>query len=349
MGGVLSPILANIFLCHHEQRWLDDCPSAFKPLFYRRYVDDCFLVFNNNNEANSFLQYLNNKHPNIHFTAEFETNDCLPFLDSVVHKVGNRNISTSVFRKATFTGLGLNFFSFTPMLYKLNSIKTLLYRAYTLSSSYINFHLEIEFLRQYFVNNKYPIYLFDNVVSKFLESKFKTNHVSISTVPKKIYYLKFNYYGYQSLKFRNCLKRILSGYFPHVDFRIILQNSFTLGSLASSKERIPEDLLSNVVYEYNCSGCNARYVGSTTRSFRTRKMEHMGISARTNRPLAKPSFSNIRNHSEESDHPLKPDNFKIIRKVHEQSLLAITESVYIKTTGPSLNSTMAAVPLHCCR
>ena len=45
MGSPLGPLLANIFLSHHEKIWLDNCPSEFKPFFYRRYVDDSFILF----------------------------------------------------------------------------------------------------------------------------------------------------------------------------------------------------------------------------------------------------------------------------------------------------------------
>jgi len=38
MGNPLGPTLANVFLCFHEQRWLDNCPSEFKPVFYKRYI-----------------------------------------------------------------------------------------------------------------------------------------------------------------------------------------------------------------------------------------------------------------------------------------------------------------------
>ena len=40
MGSSLGPILANIFLSHHEENWRNKCPIEFKTSFYRRYVDD---------------------------------------------------------------------------------------------------------------------------------------------------------------------------------------------------------------------------------------------------------------------------------------------------------------------
>ena len=32
MGSPLGCSLANVFLCHHEAKWLDNCPQNFKPL-----------------------------------------------------------------------------------------------------------------------------------------------------------------------------------------------------------------------------------------------------------------------------------------------------------------------------
>ena len=45
MGFPLEPTLANVFLCHHEKKWVNDCPNNFKPVFYKRYVDDIFVLF----------------------------------------------------------------------------------------------------------------------------------------------------------------------------------------------------------------------------------------------------------------------------------------------------------------
>ena len=38
-----SPTLANIFMCIFKNKWLKDCPHGFKPVFYRRHVDDIFV------------------------------------------------------------------------------------------------------------------------------------------------------------------------------------------------------------------------------------------------------------------------------------------------------------------
>ena len=81
MGLPLGPTFANIFLCFHEKKWLDSCPLAFRPRYYKRYVDDCFLIFNDISHVDKFLDFLNRQHPKMKFTKELEAKGSLPFLD----------------------------------------------------------------------------------------------------------------------------------------------------------------------------------------------------------------------------------------------------------------------------
>ena len=63
MGSPLGPSFAN--LCHHETKWLNDCPEKFKPVFYKRYVDDIFVLFKRPEHVKPFVDYMNSKHKNI--------------------------------------------------------------------------------------------------------------------------------------------------------------------------------------------------------------------------------------------------------------------------------------------
>ena len=113
MGLPLGPTFANIFMCYHEENWLSDCPEDFKPLFYKRYIDDTFLLFEDQSHVPLFLTYLNSKHVNINFTFETEQNNILSFLDCEIHRLDNK-FHSSVFRKNSFTGLG-SVFSFSNL------------------------------------------------------------------------------------------------------------------------------------------------------------------------------------------------------------------------------------------
>ena len=108
MGSPLLATLANIFLCYHEVKWLEECPINFKPLYYKRYVDDTFVIFRTRQEAEQFLTYLNSRHDKISFTMETEENNQIPFLDVLIKK-NNNEFDISIYIKPTYTGLGVNF------------------------------------------------------------------------------------------------------------------------------------------------------------------------------------------------------------------------------------------------
>ena len=85
MGSPLAPILANLFMGYHEEPRIGNYKDS-QLLYYRRYVDDTFCLFHNEQDAMKFLSYLNlnSRHPNIRFTFETQLNEKLPFLDVLV-------------------------------------------------------------------------------------------------------------------------------------------------------------------------------------------------------------------------------------------------------------------------
>ena len=64
MGSPLGPTLANVFMCHFENIWLENCPAHFKPIVYRRFVDDTFLLVQTKDHVEKFKNYLNKQHKN---------------------------------------------------------------------------------------------------------------------------------------------------------------------------------------------------------------------------------------------------------------------------------------------
>ena len=124
MGSLLGPALANIFMCSFESKWFRDCPNDLKPVFYRRYIDDIFVLFSTPDHADKFREYLPSKHPNINFFIDKEEDYRLPFLDIKIFRE-NDKFATSVYRKKTFSGVYSNFKSFIPKTCKIGLIKSL--------------------------------------------------------------------------------------------------------------------------------------------------------------------------------------------------------------------------------
>ncbi len=196
MGSPLGPLFANIFMSFLEKSWLYNCQSIFKPILYRRYVDDYFLLFRSLDHVPLFLKYLNHQHPNISFTSELEKDGKLSFLDDDITR-SNGNFSTSVYCKPTFTGLFTNFHSFIPLAYKRSLISCLLYRIFNLCSSYENFHTQLEVIRKLFNLNDFPSHMFDRLVHRFPTRSSNPNflftrflkRLSISAFPSQVHTL----------------------------------------------------------------------------------------------------------------------------------------------------------------
>ena len=168
MGSPLGPALANLFMGYYEQKWLESDQGRLVK-FYCRYVDDIFCLFENEHQAQTFLDFLNIQHPNLKFTIEKEHMKQLPFLD--VLNTCSDKLTTSVYRKSTFTGLLQNYNSFVPFTYKKGLIKTLIDRTFCLNNIWVGFHLDLEKLKVILQKNEYPPKLIDKSVYRYLSKK----------------------------------------------------------------------------------------------------------------------------------------------------------------------------------
>ena len=130
-----------------------------------------------------FVNYMNTKDPNIKFTSEFEENDSFSFLDVKTTRRNNQLV-TSVFCKATFSGVFTNFKSFLPIAYKCGLVYTLLHRSFSTCSSYRKSHEEIMLLKEIFKKNKYPQLFIDKCIKKCLSKLFVPKRI-VPTVHKK--------------------------------------------------------------------------------------------------------------------------------------------------------------------
>ena len=69
MGNHLAPPMAIIFMSKLETEAL--AISPLKPCLYRRYIDDCILVWLHGLERLlEFVEFMNTRHPDIKFTIE---------------------------------------------------------------------------------------------------------------------------------------------------------------------------------------------------------------------------------------------------------------------------------------
>ena len=99
---------------------------------------------------------------------------------------------------------------------------------------------------------------------------------SVGCVPDKVstFYFKLPYISHYSGVTQKRIRHLIKCYCNNLDIKLII-SSFKIGSLFSAKDPIPSNLRSSVVYKFSCAGCNACYVGETTRHFSTRVRQHL--------------------------------------------------------------------------
>ena len=246
--------------CHHNRKWLRECPVAYAPIFYKRYVNDIFVLLKSESHVNNSLLYLNSKHPNIRFTCEIEIDRFVALLDINVYGSNNK-FETSVHPKSTFSGVYTHYRSFIATEYKRSLITTLSYRSFTIVSDYHKLHEEIVKLKSVLRQNGYPTRFLDKIISKFLD-KISKKLVTITTVPKKTLRLVLPYLGTQSLRLKKKLNKLFKEQLPSGKLEIVFKTTQRMSSCFRFKDAIPRSLLSGVIYEYKCPRCNSRYIGS---------------------------------------------------------------------------------------
>ncbi|KAL5251127.1 hypothetical protein ACHWQZ_G016744 [Mnemiopsis leidyi] len=251
MGNPLGPILANIFMAHLEESMIFCGPNIVQPTFYRRYVDDTFCLFTTKEEAERFLVFINNLHPNIQFEMETESDGKLEFLDTVVERrPDSTSHRTSTKVKQTDKGIYYHYSSFIPDSYKLNKIFTLVYRAYRIASDMSVFHVDVEKLKKRLRLNGFPTHLIDQVTSKVLMRYHaqQDNQQDTQQPDRERVYIALPYLGPVSIILKRQLTKLVQKFYPSVQLKVVFRRGFRISNLFNYKDKFPIACRSMIVY-----------------------------------------------------------------------------------------------------
>ena len=154
-----------------------------------------------------------------------------------------------MFRKATYTGLLLNFDAICPKRWKVGLVKCLIHRAYLICSSWKQFTEEIEYLRTIFVINGYPG---RSCVRSFVHNRFKrTAKVNIKQDGVETYSVSLIWVCSRvSMVYGGKIRELFKSFFG-IDVKIVFK-SFKVKDCFSLKCQTPLPLLANVVYRFKC-------------------------------------------------------------------------------------------------
>ena len=287
---------------------------------------------------------MNQKHPNINFTSEAEIDNSLPFLDVNVMRHNHKYV-TSVYRKPTFSGVYTNYDSYIPLNYKSSLVSTLLYRAFTICSSWTQIHKEFESIKSIMLRNGFPVQLIDRGISNFLDRLHKPCQKPNDN-SQEAAMIVLPYLGKYTKIVEKRIKQALLQHLPTARVNFVYRASTQLRSLFTFKDRIPSYLHSGVVYHYTCSRCKSAYIGETTRHTKRRFFEHMGRSALTGKRVTLQVPSPINDHNKTCKSEIQETDFSILcRDSISEYRLQVKETLFIHRDKPKINTQGGSVPM----
>ena len=320
MGNPLSPVLANLFLEHIEDELVSSF-SGVRPVVWLRYADGVLSLVSHDFDLDSFLIFINSLYPTLEFSFELESFDTIPFLDVLIKKV-DLSLRYTVHRKSTHSNSYLHFFSFHPLIVKMNVARGQFLRALRICSPE---HLddEIDFIYNSLLKLAYPRDVLNKALSKAKYTYFRPD--SHSGITENVKFLSIPF-----VPLLNCVSnhRLAKRH----NTKLVFTYPNSVKSNLIHNRRIKKDC---GVYKIPCNDCDKFYLGETGRTFETRLKEHKKAVRYfdVNNALA--------HHCLSSGHSINFQNSEMVSRCSDFRLRRVVESSFIKvnqTNVLNLNS-----------
>ena len=142
------------------------------------YMDDSFGILKQNATNTAHLEFqkcLDAVHPRLRFTHEQEKDKQLPFLDVMITRLPNGQLSTKVYRKPSHTGLAIHPRSCQNPLTWIGTFKGALCRAYRLCSSPALIQDEINYIIKNYEENGYNRHQLQKIAGEYKPNSPQNN------------------------------------------------------------------------------------------------------------------------------------------------------------------------------
>lgn len=294
MGRKFAPNFANVYMSNWEHEIMEKTDK--KPKFYRRFLDDGFMIWEHSRQdLDAFISLMNSHDESINITAEI--NDMsVDFLDVTMYK-GNRffhhNILDSkVHFKMTDTHELLDHHSFHPKHTFNGIIKSQLIRFLRICNNMQDFHDATSMLFTALAERRH----YSKRLLRYIKAEFLS---------------KYHEMGDQEdpcgAAMKCCKKRCECCLW-------IKETSYFGDNLEYSIDGRMDCQSKNLIYMIECTKCNMKYIGETQRSLRERLYNHLSDI----RTYKETSVANHFNFDCVSDYDAWPMTIYPIEFVHEQ-------------------------------
>lgn len=339
MGSPVSPIIANLYMEHLEDTAISSAPVSCKPRLWKRYVDDILEIVKKD-AVEQLTSHLNqaDETGNIKFTCEIEKDGAIPFLDTKLTRLPNKQIKFTVYRKPTHTNQYLHFESHHPLHQKLGVVNTLLHRCEVVVTDPKDKEEEKKTVKTALAKCGYPPWTLKERKKKEEEkesqSKKDKHEVGPKKLPVTIPYVK---------GLSEAVKRVMGK--RGVSVAMKPQNKLR-NILVHPKDKIEELDKGQGVYRVPCKSCTSSYIGETSRRLSIRIEEHKKDCEKKDQVhtrAQRASLSQQMNKSAITDHVIKEkhvidwEGVRIVAREDQDMARRIREAIWIKRTPDNMN------------
>ena len=243
-------------------------------------MDDTLTIMPDKLSADNFLVTVNNCHSSVKFTMEIENDGMLPFLETqLLNK--STHIQTKIYVKPTNTGLLLHYKSHVDDRYKRGLLKTMLDRAFRLSSNSSYFSEECARLKIVFSRLDYPDKLVNSTITRFIADKASdqpTSRLPAASNGQDPVRLVLPFKDQASADIVQTQLNDLSQKIHKTIQPVFVSQKINQHlKLREAKPQLVNQ--QSLVYQFKCDLCGAGYVGFKRRHLHQRVFEHRHTSS----------------------------------------------------------------------
>lgn len=377
MGTNFAPTYAILTIGYLEMQFYKKCEEHFSENVakyivsnFKRYIDDCILIWDNNfGDPNLLTVLLNNLHPAIKYIMSISITK-IPFLD-ILLVIESDRIETEIYKKPTDSDAILHFTSCHNRKIKRSIPYSLAIRITRIVSTPLKQEYFFSSLRERLLKYGYPINLVNNAIEKAKIPNIASRRQPATIMPLLYHYasnikstIAPTYSLINNMNMEPSTRTLFSGSNPVISFynspnimcylrtkpptvfkcnkpRCGTCNIIIPGRIIKLPNRThfaPNLSMScisqNVIYCLICSTCSKIYIGSTSMNLTKRITLHRSQTKHRQYTIlyANLHFSTCANNM---FHVIPI--FQLLKNTHE-SVLVFVENYFIQLLRPELNS-----------
>lgn len=192
MGSPISNTIVEMYLQFQEETCIKHWLQTKEIIYYRRYVDDILIIFDQNKtNEKTIINHMNNIDRHLEFKITEEDNNSLNYLDLSIRRNIN-NIDLSIYRKLTHSDVTTQFSSSHPHEHKMAAFNYYMNRMLTLPITKHAKQQEWKIILTTAQNNGFPEHIIHSLKKK-LTSKKERQKPSTSTTQQIKLWVTFTY------------------------------------------------------------------------------------------------------------------------------------------------------------